>query len=138
MNAAALSANVKYAVIRISSEPIPRGRLVLAYRDEQSLRNLIAEPSIVACGLAPETAAAVAGSLVKSSVPGRTKQEQRTDDGRRCDPGFASPGGQATVLSGWTLRGFAYSGVQFAFASAILAIYSKSLLSSIIRTFLGI
>ena len=123
MNTLVHSANVKYAVIQVSSESDSPGQLVLAYPDEQSLRNLIAEPSIIACEFSrPEEAAAlVAGNFTKSIAPGRTEQNQRGIDCRRGN-----------------YRRVAYSAVQFAFASAVLVLFSKNIVSSLIRTILGI
>jgi hypothetical protein len=141
MNVLVHSANVKYAVIQISSEPYSPGRLVLAYPDEQSLRNLIAEPSIIARGFAqPEEAAAlVAVNFSKSIASDGTEQEQRVNDYRECNLRFpSSKRGLAAGFGGWKHRNLAYSAVQFAFASAVLALHSKNIGFSIIRTILGI
>lgn len=137
MNAIAQSANLKYAVIQISSEPNSAGRLVLSYPDEQSLRSLIAEPSIIARGLAdPEEAVSlVVGNAPKGIASGETEQKKFANHHRKVDFGFASWKLKwAPVFGGWKHRSHAYSAVQFAFASAALVLYPKNFLSSIIRT----
>ena len=137
MNVLIHSANVKYAVIQVSSKPNSPGRLFLGYSDEQSLRSLIAEPCIIALGIAhPEEAAAlVAGNLTKSVASGGTEQERRVNDNRKCNLGVASwKRGRAD----WKHRSLAYSAAKFAFVSAVLILYSKNIVSSIIRTILGI
>jgi hypothetical protein len=94
----------------------------LAYPNEQSLRNLIAEPGIINCGSSRrEKAAALNTSSFTETTAAETEQEQRVTDHRRC--------------SHCTL---ACSGVQFAFASAVLVLYSNNLVASTIRTILGI
>ena len=50
MNALLQFTKVQYAVIRLSSTTDPPERLILAYPDEETLRALIAEPSIVGLG----------------------------------------------------------------------------------------
>jgi hypothetical protein len=141
MNVLVHSANVKYAVIQISSEPYSPQRLVLAYPDEQSLRNLIAEPSIIACGFAhPEEAAAlVADDCTKSIASDGTEREQRMNDYRECNLRFlASKRGLAAGFGGRKHLNLACGAVQFAFASAVLALYSKNIASSMIRAIIGI
>ena len=46
------SPNEQYAVIEARRTEGPSERLVIAYPDEESLRELIAGPSIIACGFA--------------------------------------------------------------------------------------
>jgi hypothetical protein len=43
----------QYAVIKTCRTEGPSGSFVIAYPDEESLRDLIAGPSIIACGFAP-------------------------------------------------------------------------------------
>jgi hypothetical protein len=42
----------QYAVIKVRRTEGPSGSFVIAYPDEESLRDLIAGPSIIACGFA--------------------------------------------------------------------------------------
>lgn len=123
MNELVHSANVKYAVIQVSSNSDSLIRLALAYPEEQFLRSLIAEPSILGHEFSrpEETAVVVAGNFNKSMASGGVEQRQRMNDNRGCS--------QCTL---------AYSAAQFAFASAVLVLYSKNIVSSIIRTSLGI
>ena len=50
MNALFQITKLQYAVIQLSSTTDPPERLILAYRDERTLRTLIAVPSIVGLG----------------------------------------------------------------------------------------
>ena len=141
MNALVHSANVKYAVVQVSSEPDSSGRVVLAYSDEQSLSRLIAGPSILARGFAhrEEAAAVVAGPFPKSIAATRTEQEQWVSENRKCNSRFHWWKRRlAAAFDGWTHRNLACNTVQLAFASALLALYSKNIVSSIVRRMLGI
>lgn len=136
------SPNVKYAVIQVSSEPHSPERLVLAYRNEQSLHDFIAEPSIIARGFARpnEAAAFVTGDFAEPIAPKVTGQELPVSENRKWHFIFHSWKGRlaAAGLGGWKHRNLAYNAVQFALASAVLALYSKNVVSSVIRIILGI
>jgi hypothetical protein len=123
MKALIHSAIVKHAVIQLPCDSDSPGRLVRAYPNEQARRSLIAEPSIIGHEFSrPEQASAsVAGNFNNSIAPGSVGQQQRVNDYRRCSH-----------------CAHAYSALQFAFASAVLVLYSKNILSSIIRVILGI
>ena len=54
VNALVQSANVQYAVIRVSSTNAFPERLVIAYPNEEALRGLIAGPSILGLGFASQ------------------------------------------------------------------------------------
>src|SRR5215472_3723154 len=60
MSALLQSSNVRYAVIRLSRATGSRERLVPAYPNEETLRGLIADTSIVGLGFSSEDEAACA------------------------------------------------------------------------------
>lgn len=130
------SSNVRYAVLRVSGESGSHGRVVIAYEDEQSLRKLIAEPSILARGFAhPEDAGLLASSncVLRNAVhPNTLQTRQRTFRKRNLAVQWMSR------LAHWKTPNVAYSGVQFAFASIVAVFYSRNIVSSIIRTILGL
>jgi hypothetical protein len=123
MNALVHSANVNYAVIQLSSEPASRERLVLAYLDEQSLCDFIAERSIIARGFTrrEDAAAFLADTFTNNYASAPQKEEQ-----------------MGSHLRNYEYRKIACNAFQFALASAVLLLYSKNLLSSMIRIMLGV
>src|SRR5215471_21820156 len=62
MKSSANCPNSQYAIIRVSSTHDSSELLVLAYADENELRSLIAEPSIIALGFTSRSAANAAES----------------------------------------------------------------------------
>ena len=135
------SANVKYALIRVSREPGSPGPLVIAYPDERSLCALIAEPSIIARGFAhpQEAEALVADNSITSTTSMGTEPQRRVNDDCKSNHRFPSSNpGFTSVFGGCTYRGHVYNALQLAFASAVLVLYSKNFMASIIRTALGI
>ena len=133
--------NVKYAVIQVSSEADSHGRVILSYSDEQSLCSLIAAPSIIARGFAhrEEAATVLIGDYPKRMAMKNMEQEQRVNDNRKRYPSFHFWIAQlAAKFDGWKACSLAYSAVQLVFASAVLALYSKNIVSSVTRTILGI
>jgi hypothetical protein len=131
MNLFLRSANLKYAVIQVSGKSDLPGRFLLTYPDEQS--------RIFDHGIShlQNAAALVADSSIQSITSGGTKRAQRVN---RCSHRrFASWKLRlAAGINRGKPRGIAYSAVQFAFASAILALYSENILCSTFRTILGI
>jgi len=135
------SSNVKYAVIQVSSEADSYGMVILAYSDEQALLSLIASPSIIARGFAhrKEAAAVLARNFVKGKAMKNMEQEQWGNEDRKWNRRFHSWITQlAAKFGGWKARSLAYNAVQVVFASAVLALYSKNIVSSVTRTILGI
>lgn len=61
MNAVVDFPDVRYAVIEVLQTETGRERIVIAYQSEESLRDLIAAPSIVALGLASRDEAVMRG-----------------------------------------------------------------------------
>ena len=62
MNAVVDFSDVRYAVIEVLQTETGHERIVIAYPNEESLRDLIAAPSIVALGFASREEAVVSGT----------------------------------------------------------------------------
>src|SRR5215471_13395936 len=71
MSALLQSSNVRYAVIQLSSAKGSPERLVLAYPNEETLRGLIADTSIVGLSFSSRDEAACAGgaAVTKGATP---------------------------------------------------------------------
>ena len=136
------SSSVQYAVIQVSSAKDSPERSVLAYSDEKSLCELIAGPSIIGLGFSSreEAAAAIASDFgeriiskqthgIAAMVYGDQKNNPGSPSGRR---------GPADAFMSWKSRSIAYSALQFAVATAILVLYSRNIVSAMIRTVLGV
>lgn len=131
------SAISQYAVIEARRTEGPSERFVIAYPDEESLRELIAGPSIIACGFASREAAQAnidAGfwtAAWKQTLSGPTvdgiKKYQRAvfSSKRRFGSGFN------LTHAGRVVCGF----LQSAVAGAILIFYSRNAVSTAIRSF---
>ena len=117
---------LQYAVICVRSEP-DRERLVLAYPDEETLRDLIAAPSIVALGYSSRADALK--SIDRSAVL-HTTQTFLTECRvvlRRIAGGFGLSGASRVM------RGLLHNGV----AAALIFFYSRNVLSSTVRAFIS-
>ena len=139
MSREAHSPNIRYAIIQASSA---HDSLVLAYADEKALRNLIAEPSIVALGFASRSAAptAVADSFQRSilsqqmhAMPAPGSGTQRYTFGVHFGMSRLTDG-----LRNWKGHSVAYRAVQFGVATVVLVLYSRNIVSAAIRTVLGV
>ena len=129
----------RYAVISVRSDP-GRERLVIAYTDEEALRDLIAAPSIVALGYTSRadalnnidrwmTTKASFERLLKTSVlyPKTTFLNQCCVALRRLAGGFGLSG------SSKVMRNLFHSGL----AAALIFFYSRNVLSSTVRAFIS-
>jgi len=129
MGALVHCANVCYAIIQASSIKDHPERLVVAYPDENCLRDLIAAPSIVGLGFTSreEAMANLIGGIpsptaskrMRSARPKFYEVQQHND----------SAAGRAPEKDRGILR--------CAFSTAIVLFYSKNLFSVILRTALG-
>jgi hypothetical protein len=132
------SSIAQYAVIEAHRTKGPPECFVIAYPDEESLRELIAGPSIIACGFASRkeaqtnidadfwTAAAWKQTLSGPTVDGIEKyQRGALSAKRRLGSSFN------LTQTGRIVRGF----LQAAVAGAILIFYSRNAVSTIIRSF---
>ncbi len=125
----------RYAVISVRSAPA-RERLVIAYPDEETLRDLIAAPSVVALGYTSRadalrnidrcvTATASVKRLLKAAVLDTNMTFLTVL--RRLAGGFG--------LSGTSkiMRNLLHNGL----AAALIFLYSRNVLSSTVRAFIS-
>ena len=130
------SSIAQYAVIEARQTEGPSERFVIAYPDEESLRELIAGPSIIACGFASREEALTnidadlcTGAVWKRTPRDRAEKYQRgvLSAKRRLGAGFN------LTQTGRIVRGF----LRAAVAGAILIFYSRNAVSTVIRSFIG-
>jgi hypothetical protein len=137
MNALLQFPKLQYAVIQLSSITDPPERLILAYTDERTLRDLIAGPSIVGLGFGSrEEAVSTENPPLKKAVAAAPANELES-----ARPGQHQPycrGDRAAAWSSFSsLRRLASSIVQCAFAATICIFYSKNIVSATIRSVLA-
>lgn len=127
------SASEHYAIILGSSHKDHPERLVIAYPDENCLRDLIAEPSIVGLGYASreEAVAELANGMAD---PKALKQERRSAPMSYKARGDGGAGSGAGLLRN---QGAALHILQCALATITVLFYSKNLISTLFRTALG-
>jgi hypothetical protein len=132
--------NIQYAIVRASSTHDPPELLVLAYKDEKSLRSLIAGPSIIALGFASRSAADAAGSFLQTVASQRMHAMSaiRSANHRFWLAFHFGKSRLAHALTYWKRGNDLYRAVQFMFATAVLVVYSRNIVSATIRTALGI
>jgi hypothetical protein len=130
------SSSAQYAVIEARRTEGPSECFVIAYPDEESLRELIAGPSIVACGFASCEEAQFnidtdfcSAAAWKNTPRDRAEKYQRgvLSAKRRLGAGFN------LTQTGRIVRGF----LQAAVAGVILIFYSRNAVSAVIRSFVG-
>jgi hypothetical protein len=125
--------DVRYAVIQASSKKDRPERLVIAYHDEQSLRDLIAAPSIIGLGFASrEGAIANCERRMSNATPLRQKT--------RITAMFHLPHASLDLAGRHGLvnhRRIPQSFVRSALAAVIALFYSKNIVSVMIRIGLG-
>jgi hypothetical protein len=116
----------RYAVICVRSEP-DRERLVIAYPDEETLRDLIAAPSIVTLGYSSR---ADALKKIDRTAVLHTTLTFLTECRvvlRRVAGGFGLSGASRVM------RSLVHDG----FAAALIFFYSRNVLSSTVRAFIS-
>ncbi len=125
----------RYAVISVRSEP-DRERLVIAYPEEKTLRDLIAAPSIVALGY---TSRADALKTIDRCVTTKTSWKRRLKTAslqpnmtfwtvlRRLAAGFGLSG------TSRVMRNLVHNGL----AAALIFFYSRNVLSGTVRAFIS-
>ena len=125
--------SVCYAVIQASRKKDRPERLVIAYRDENCLRELIAAPSIIGLGFASrEEAIANLEDHMAASAPSKQKPRITTM--------FYATHENRDVPSGHGLvkpPRIPKSILQSALAAVIALFYSKNIVSAMIRLALG-
>lgn len=132
------SSLARYAVIEGRRTEGPSECFVIAYSDEESLRDLIARPSIIACGFASreEAQSKIDISLWTAAASKQTSRRLTVDGAEKYPRGVLSAkrclGGRFDLRqTGRVIRGF----LQAAVATAILIFYSRNALSTVIRAF---
>ena len=138
MSALLQFSNVRYAVIQVSSAKDSPERLVLAYPNEETLRGLIADASIVGLGFSSrdEAAYAVGAAVTKWAAP--------------CQADGGSAGSHAEErlvhrlreqlahrMKSSAIRRFSTTIVQLGIAGAIFIFYSKNIVSATVRAVLA-
>jgi hypothetical protein len=134
------SSSVQYAVIAgLSTETGPE-RLVIAYPNEESLRDLIAAPSIVALGFSSREDAVAGGSACATTSVAYQRMPEAIASGEmetnQQELNWAKRGGETGSTLRRLARLFAISYRDVA-TTAIVIFSSRSAISSLIRTALG-
>ena len=140
MKSSANYTNSQYAIIRVSSMHDSPELLVLAYADEKSLRSLIAERSIIALGFASRSAADAAESFRQRVAAQHVyaKSAVRNANQRFVLAFHFGRSGLTHALRHWKGYSELYRAVQFIFATAVLVLYSRNIVSATIRAALGV
>jgi hypothetical protein len=127
------SSSLHYAVINASSKTDPPERLVVPYRDENCLRDLIEAPSIVGLGFASrDEAIANLKSFASDAAPSKQKPRITTMFHATHENGDL-PSGHGLLKH----RRIPQSILQSALAAVIALIYAKNIVSAMIRMALG-
>jgi len=128
----------QYAVISVRTEPRCE-RLVIAYPDEKSLRDLVAASSIVGIGYrSREEAQANIDRCTTTAYPSRRKVTATLVTFTRFLGRFVSnhesPRGELKLARTWSsIRNL----LQHSFAVAIVVFYSKNVLSGAVRALIS-
>ena len=125
--------SVCYAVIQASSKKDRPERLVISYRDENCLRDLIAAPSIFGLGFASrEEAIANLKSFASDAAPSKQKPRLKAMF-HATHANVESAGGHGPVKHRRIPQRF----LQSALAAVIALFYSKNIVSVMLRMALG-
>jgi hypothetical protein len=125
--------DVRYAVIQASSKKDGPERLVIAYHDEQTLRDLIAAPSVIGLGFASREEAI-------ANLEGHMSDAARSKPKPRITAMFYLPHANVDLAGRHGLvnhRRIPQSIVGSALAALVALIYSKNIVSAMIRMALG-
>ena len=137
MSALLQSSNVRYALIQLSSVKGSPERIVLAYPNEETLRDLIADTSIVGLGFSSRDEAACAAGVAVTNgatpcqadgVSGSHAEERLVHDLREQ---------LAHRMKFSPIRSLATTIVQLGIAAAIFIFYSKNIVSATVRAVLA-
>jgi len=140
MNELVDSSSEQFAVIESHWTDRRPDRFVLAYHDEESLRELIATPNIIAVGFTSrEDAIKRIEACFSAATPWHPVQKAIRVDGAGCNQH-----GSHSAAQGLTRR-FSFAGtrgtvrrvLQHAVAAAILVFYSRNSVGTFIRAFIG-
>jgi hypothetical protein len=134
-------ADVRYAVIEALRTEGGSERFVLAYHNQQSLRDLIAAPCIAAFGFssreeaAARTKLSVSMATIQKQVP-RTTVVKRTGEHQHGPPRGEQRSEKCSASP--TIRRLLAAFYSDAVAAGILAFSSRNIFSTAIRTFLAV
>ncbi|MGA2391696.1 MAG: hypothetical protein ABSF97_22285 [Candidatus Sulfotelmatobacter sp.] len=140
MNEPIDSSSKRFAVIESRWTDRRPDRFILEYRDEESLRELIATPSIIAVGFTSRVDAIKRiEACFSAATPWHDIQKAIPGDRTACDQrGFHSAAPRLTSgLSFAGTRGTVRRVLQHAVAVAILIFYSRNAVGALIRAFVG-
>jgi len=139
VNELAESSSELFAVIESRWTDRRSDRFVLAYRDEESLRALIATPSIIAVGFTSrEDAIKRIEACFSAATPWHEIQKATPGDGAGCDQHRSHSAAQrVTRRFSFAPRGTVRRVLQHAVAAAILVFYSRNIMGTLMRAFVG-
>jgi hypothetical protein len=134
-------ADVRYAVIEAFRAEGGSERFVLAYRNEQSLRDLIAAPCIAAFGFSSreDAAARTRPSVSMATIQKQTRRTtvvKRTEEWERGR--HRGEQRSETRSASSTIRRFLTEFYSDAVVAGILIFFSRNIFSTAIRTFLAV
>jgi hypothetical protein len=137
MSALLQFSNVRYAVIRLSSAKGSPERLVLAYPNEETLRGLIADTSIVGLGFSSrdEAACAAGAAVTKGTTPWQADGVAGSHAEERLVHRLREQLAHRMKFS--PIRRLATTIVQLGTAAAIFIFYSKNIVSATVRAVLA-
>lgn len=136
MNGVVDSGSMQYAVIAGLHTETGIERLVIAYPSEESLRDLIAAPSIIAAGFSSPEEAAAGSIACAATVVGQQRITCRESEVCRREPGLAElPKDQGSVFR--KLARFIVTSYGDVAASAFVILASRNAVSAVLRMALG-
>jgi len=137
MSALLQPSNVRYAVIRLSSAKGSPERLVLAYPNEQTLRGLIADTSIVSLRFSSrdEAACAAGAAVTKCATACQVGGVAVSDAEERLVHRLREQLAHRMKFS--PIRRLATTVVQLGIAAGIFIFYSKNIVSATLRAVLA-
>jgi len=134
------SSNLRYALVEAHWSEGPAERFAIAYCNEQSLRDVIAAPSIVGFGFASreEALAGLAGCLPTATGSKHMSRAPAVDGAKEYTRSVHSARRQ---VGNWLSHAEAWKtarrALQHATAVAIVVLYSSNMVSATIRRFIG-
>ncbi len=133
MSALLQSSNVRYALIQLSSVKGSPERLVLAYPNEETLRDLIADTSIVGLGFSSrdEAVCAAGAAVTKGATPWQADGVAGSHAEERLVHRLREQLAHRMKFS--PIRRLATTIVQLSRAAALYIFYSKNIASAIVR-----
>ena len=137
MSALLQSSNVRYAVIGLSSTKGSPERLVLAYPNEETLRSLIANTSIVGLGFSSrdEAVCAAEAAVTKGATPCQADGVAGSHAEERLVHHLREQ--LAHRMNFLPIRRLATTVVQLGIAAATFILYSKNIVSATVRAVLA-